>query len=92
MYEKWLPFSLNLGVDSRQRILKRLQEVHSNWANWHLKEKRYPEAQRALRTAARFEVTLKVVAKLSIALIVPALARRILLQRESQRAGKQVLV
>ena len=92
MYEKWLPFSLNLGVDNRQTILKRLQEVHSDWANWHLKAERYPEAHRELRTAAHFEVTLKVVAKFAISMIVPGLVRKILLQRESQRAGKQVLV
>jgi len=91
MYEKWLSVSSALDTRVRKTIMTRLQEVHSEWANWYLKGKGYPEARRSLRTAAHFEITMKVAVKYVLATAAPGVVRRVLLQRARARAQTQVL-
>lgn len=84
MYEKWLKEDGKLGPDIRERILRRLQEVHTGWASWHLINGNYEKARQALSSAMRYNFTGKVAFKWLLANAVPSLARKIVLKRRER--------
>jgi glycosyltransferase involved in cell wall biosynthesis len=91
MYEKWLALSFDLKAGVRKTIRSRLQGVHSEWANWHLSNRAYREARRAISTAAHLGFDFKVVAKWLLIHIAPGIGRRIVLRRMRKRMDSQVL-
>jgi|SRR5579871_784147 len=77
MYEKWLRLGTALPSDIRGTIVHNLQAIHSMWANWHLENGEYAQAQGSLSTAMTYEVTPKLAIKWLLTLIAPSLARKI---------------
>jgi glycosyltransferase involved in cell wall biosynthesis len=87
MFKKWLELGEGRGADVRRAIRSHLRGVHSESANWLLKKKRYREARRAIREAARVELTPGIAAKWCLATVIPGLARAIVIRRSNPRYG-----
>lgn len=81
IYEKWLKIA---GLDEavRRRIHRYLRAVYSGWANWHLEQRHYDEARRAMTSAIHHQITATMAIKWLLTAAAPGLTRRYLLQRE----------
>lgn len=66
---------------------RRLGEVHSGWASWHLENGAYKEARKSVREAAKCHLTPSLAAKLALIWIAPALARLAVFARDKKRAA-----
>jgi glycosyltransferase involved in cell wall biosynthesis len=92
MYDKWLRLSAGHGAGVKRAIRGHLRGIHSEWANWYLKNRRYQEARHALSDAARAELTPGIAVKWCLAIGAPALARSIVLQRSRAGHDRKVLL
>jgi glycosyltransferase involved in cell wall biosynthesis len=68
-------------------IRQQLREIHSGWANLHLKGGHYEEAREAAFKALRTDMTFNIAAKWLLTWISPGLALRTVRQRENKRAS-----
>lgn len=90
MYEKWLRLSETLGRDAQDNARKRLAGFHSTRANWHLKNRHYREARRAIADAIHVKWTPPLIAKWILAAAVPPIARSIVLKRLRQGKDQEL--
>ena len=90
MYERWLRLSEGLGEHAQEMVRFRLRGVHSERANWFLKNRRYREALRAIATAARVKWTPGIAAKWCLAAVFPPLARSIVLSRSHYGVEREI--
>jgi glycosyltransferase involved in cell wall biosynthesis len=82
MFEKWLRLSKERGAeDLRRRIRSELRRTRSQQANSFLIDREYREARRCIALAARTECTPGIAVKWILAVVAPALARRIVIRR-----------
>jgi glycosyltransferase involved in cell wall biosynthesis len=86
-YEKWLRLSAGSGEQLQTAIRGILRGVLSEQANWFLIAGNYPAARRAAALAVRAQFTPGIAAKRCLAVVAPALARRIVIRR-SRQEGK----
>jgi glycosyltransferase involved in cell wall biosynthesis len=91
MYERWLCLSGEFGKDAQDAARTRLSGTHGERANWHLQNRRYREALRAISAAARVKWTPGIVVKWCLTTIIPPVARSIVLSR-SRRGIEQELM
>lgn len=77
MFEKWLRLNPRLPPDVRTIIVRNLRNIHSEWANWYLQDKRYTDARSAVAAAIRCEFTAALAIKLALTWVAPSVARRI---------------
>jgi glycosyltransferase involved in cell wall biosynthesis len=88
MFEKWMRLSKERGAeDLWRRIRSDLRHTRSQQANGLLIDREYREARRCIALAARTECTLGIAVKWILAVVAPALARRIVIRR-FERAQK----
>jgi cellulose synthase/poly-beta-1,6-N-acetylglucosamine synthase-like glycosyltransferase len=76
MLENWLRIGAPLPPDVRGIVKRALGALHSQQANWHLENSRYPEARQAVCRAVKYKMTPGVTVKWAMTWIAPALARR----------------
>jgi glycosyltransferase involved in cell wall biosynthesis len=62
-FEKWLKMTKELPSEVRDIIARRLRAVHSSWANWHLGKEDYDKAGQEILAAAKYQMTLPLLAK-----------------------------
>jgi len=62
-FEKWLKMTKELPSEVRDIIARRLRAVHSSWANWHLENEDYAKAGKEILAAAKYQMTLPLLAK-----------------------------
>jgi glycosyltransferase involved in cell wall biosynthesis len=84
-HEKNLKQSENLEPAIRTQIRRNLREVHSSWANRHLRSGDYGEARRAVTTAASYELTPGIALKWVLTMCVPHAIRKGLIARERRQ-------
>ena len=77
MLESWLRIGAPLPPDVRRLVKRALGALHSQQANWHLENLRYPEARQAVSKAVKYKTTPGTVVKLALTWLAPALARSI---------------
>jgi glycosyltransferase involved in cell wall biosynthesis len=77
MLEKWLRIGKQLPPDVRAIVKHALGALHSQQANWHLENLRYPEARQAVTNAVKYKITPGTLTKLALTWLAPALARSI---------------
>jgi glycosyltransferase involved in cell wall biosynthesis len=81
LYEKWLRISEGFGGELHAALRDHLRGVYSQQANWLLVNRRYAEARRAAALAARTQCGPGIAAKLCLATVAPALARKFVTRR-----------
>lgn len=91
MYERWLHLAEGLGEEARSVIRSHKSGVHSERANWLLKNRRYREALQDISIAGRLRLTPGITAKWCLAAVCPPLARKVVLMRSDSGAGKNVM-
>ncbi len=77
VYEKWLKMDGVLPSNVRRSSMEKLRGIHSAWANWYLEIGDYGKARRAINAALKYEVTLPLLAKWTLAHLAPRVARKI---------------
>lgn len=77
MLESWLRIGASLPPDVRSTVKRSLGALHSQQANWHLENLRYPEARQAISEGVKYEATPARVIKFALTWLAPALARNI---------------
>jgi hypothetical protein len=66
------------------KILRtKLRAIHSQWTNWHLRNGDYEKARRSVSQAAKYDLTPGVAFKWILTQVVPGLANRVVVLRES---------
>jgi glycosyltransferase involved in cell wall biosynthesis len=80
-FEKWLKMSKELPPEIRSVVLRRLRAVHSSWANWHLGREDYDKAREAIGAAAKYQMTLPLLAKWCLIHGFPGLMKDIAVRR-----------
>jgi glycosyltransferase involved in cell wall biosynthesis len=88
VYEKWLGLDW-LGKGHRSAIQSRLSEIHSEWATWHLLNREYDLALRAISRSVAISHSAPLMAKALLMNISPQLARRIVQRRVARRTARQ---
>jgi glycosyltransferase involved in cell wall biosynthesis len=76
MYEKWLKLDPVPPPELCRAIRRGLQTTHSQWANWHLENRRYDRARQAVSRAIHYHVSPKMSVKWAITWAAPAIAAR----------------
>jgi len=92
MYERWLCLSVGLGKPAQDAARTRLSATHSERANWHLQNRRYREALRAISAAARVKWTPGIAAKWCLTAIIPPVARSIALSRSRDGIEQELML
>lgn len=77
MLESWMRMGSSLPPDVRITVRRALGALHSQQANWHLENERYPQARQAASQAVKYKTTPGTVVKLALTWIAPSLARTI---------------
>jgi glycosyltransferase involved in cell wall biosynthesis len=85
-FEKRLKLSEKLPAHVAEAARESLRGAHSELANCFLREREYAKARQALVRAAEYRSTPNLMLKRALALLVPDLARRIVLKREAAAA------
>lgn len=80
--EKRLRLTESAPRELREATRRELSTVHSEWANWFLRQGRYEEAKKAITKAVRVHLTSKIAMKWALIRYAPRLARKIVLARE----------
>jgi glycosyltransferase involved in cell wall biosynthesis len=80
-FEKWLRLCEGFDGHLQATLRAHLGAVHSEQVNWLLVNRRYGEARHAAALAASNRWRPGIVAKWCLAMVAPALARRLVLQR-----------
>lgn len=80
-FEKWLKMTKELPSDVQNIVVRRLRAVHSSWANWHLRQEDYSKARQAILTAAKYQLTLPLLAKWCLIQGFPGLMKDIAVRR-----------
>lgn len=84
-HEKNLKESENLEPAIQTLIRRNLREVHSSWANLHLRSGDYGEARQAIITAASYDLTPSIVLKWLVIMCAPYTVRKGLIARERRQ-------
>lgn len=84
--EKNLAQSHDLSDDIQVTLCKKLRDIHSQWANWHIRKGQYAEARDSLSKAARYDFTFNIAAKRILVQVAPHLATRVITARD-RRSG-----
>jgi glycosyltransferase involved in cell wall biosynthesis len=90
-HEKNLKQSENLAPVIRALIRSNLREVHSSWANRHLRSGDYGEARRAVTTAASYELTPGIALKWLLTMCAPYAIRKGLIAHERRQVSNTQL-
>lgn len=77
MLESWLRIGALLPPDVRSTVKGALGALHSQQANWHLENLRYPEARQAISEGVKYKATPARIIKFALTWLAPALARNI---------------
>jgi glycosyltransferase involved in cell wall biosynthesis len=81
-YEKILSQTKGLEPKVKKLLRRSLRQVHSSWANLHLRSGHYDEARESVSKAAGYELTPNIALKWALTRIAPWAIRRALLVRE----------
>jgi GT2 family glycosyltransferase len=76
----------SLPAPIRRAIAENLRAIHSEWANWHLKNRQYAKAREAAATAAAYHFSPGTLLKNSLLRLSPRLTARLLSMRERRGA------
>ncbi len=76
MLEKWLRLASSFPPALRKVVVRNLRDVHSAWANVHLKRGDVGQARQALTKAIRYQLTPNLAAKWMLTSLTPQLARK----------------
>jgi glycosyltransferase involved in cell wall biosynthesis len=85
-YEKILSQNDGLPIDIRNLFRKNLRDVHSSWANHHLRAGDYEKALESVSKAAEYEVTPGIALKWVLTVMAPWVVKRALIRREQSKA------
>jgi cellulose synthase/poly-beta-1,6-N-acetylglucosamine synthase-like glycosyltransferase len=77
MLESWLRIGAPLPPDVRSIVKRALGALHSQEANWHLENLRYPAARQAISKGVKYKATPARVIKCALTWFAPVLARNI---------------
>lgn len=91
LYKKWLELTKTSPKTTRDYLLGRLAETHNDWANWHLEKGEYDKARKAMSKAVGTQFTAKSAAKLVLATLAPAIARKEFRRRDEERRRSRVI-
>ena len=91
LYNKWLELTKTSSKTTRDQLLGRLAETHNDWANWHLVNGEYDKARKAMSKAVVTQFTAKGAAKLVLATLAPAIARKEFRRRDEARRRRRLI-
>jgi len=71
----------------RKLIREQLGSIHSGWANWHLENREYAKARKAISKAAQLDPTFNIAVKWLLTWVSPRLALRAVQHHQQTRKG-----
>jgi len=86
--EKQLSLSSELAPETRKSILKKLRCLHSQWANFHLRNGEWRKARQALSDAKGYNSDPMIVLKWALTGLTPRLARKVFAGRSQRETSR----